>query len=227
MGIRKTHCKRGHERTPENVNKIGACLKCKAATRTGDTKCVHGRQACRCRECGGNQFCEHGRRRDRCKECGGSQICEHGIDRSQCKNCDGGAICEHNVRKARCRDCHGNGLCEHNRDRGFCRYCGISDRNREMTRASRQRRRARKLDGGESFTTWEWQTLKRQYGYRCVGCWETEEELKTIDRTLSPDHIIALTMGGLDHITNIQPLCHGKGGCNNSKGAKYIDFCTS
>jgi HNH endonuclease len=96
-----------------------------------------------------------------------------------------------------------------------------------MMRAARQRRRARKLSGGESFTTQEWTTLKRQYGYRCVCCWKPEAVLKALGRTLSPDHIIALTKGGLDHVTNIQPLCHGKGGCNNRKHAKYVDFCTS
>lgn len=31
-GANLTHCKRGHERTPENVNSIGACLTCKSMT---------------------------------------------------------------------------------------------------------------------------------------------------------------------------------------------------
>eukprot|EP00966_Prymnesium_polylepis_P126811 2932744-Prymnesium_polylepis.2 len=36
----------------------------------------------------GKQFCcEHGRQRCRCKECGGSQICEHGRQRNTCKEC--------------------------------------------------------------------------------------------------------------------------------------------
>ena len=49
--------------------------------------CPHGRQRCRCKECGGSGICEHGRRRCECKECGGSQICEHSRQRHRCKEC--------------------------------------------------------------------------------------------------------------------------------------------
>ena len=39
------------------------------------SKCAHGRQKSRCKECGGASICEHMRRRNICKECKGSQIC--------------------------------------------------------------------------------------------------------------------------------------------------------
>jgi HNH endonuclease len=87
-----------------------------------------------------------------------------------------------------------------------------------------QKRRTRKKGNGGSFTATEWRTLKRQYGYYCVGCWKTETELKALGRMLVPDHIVAVDAGGLNDITNIQPLCHGTGGCNNRKGNKYLDF---
>ena len=37
------------------------------------TKCAHGRQRSRCKECGGASICAHGRRRSRCKECGATK----------------------------------------------------------------------------------------------------------------------------------------------------------
>jgi len=113
-----------------------------------------------------------------------------------------------------------------------------SDKHRETTRkwgkvnpdrrrAAWHRRRARKLDNGGSWTATEWQTLTRQYGYRCVGCWKHEAELRLLGRKLVPDHIIPISKGGLNHICNLQPLCHGKGSCNLHKGSKYQDFVVS
>ena len=99
--------------------------------------------------------------------------------------------------------------------------------NFDIHRAHVHKRRARKIGNGGSWTATEWQTLKRQYGNRCVSCWKTEIELKALDRKLVPDHIVPLAKGGLDHITNLQPLCHGRGGCNNKKKDKFIDFVIS
>lgn len=89
--------------------------------------------------------------------------------------------------------------------------------NPDKVAANTNKRRA-KLRG--SWTATEWQTLKRQYGFRCVGCWRT-------GRKLVPDHIVPISKGGLNIIENIQPLCHGIEGCNNKKHAKTIDFVIS
>ena len=67
--------------------------------------CPHGRQRCRCKECGGSSICEHGRERSKCKECGGSSICEHGRERYKCKECGGASICEHGRERCRCKEC--------------------------------------------------------------------------------------------------------------------------
>jgi HNH endonuclease len=103
--------------------------------------------------------------------------------------------------------------------------------NPEKAKANRKvgkaRTRARKKANGGSFTAKEWQTLLKQYGYRCVCCWLTEDELKLLGRKLVPDHIISLKNGGMNIIENLQPLCHGVGGCNNKKGSKYQDFVVS
>src|SRR5438034_482973 len=64
--------------------------------------------------------------------------------------------------------------------------------NFDIHRAHVHKRRARKIGNGGSWTATEWQTLKRQYGNRCVSCWNTEIELKALDRKLVPDHIVPL-----------------------------------
>jgi len=102
----------------------------------------------------------------------------------------------------------------------------------EINRAKNRRRRARKQGQTVHFTPQEFETLKRQLGYRCIGCWKTETELRLLGRTLAPDHIISLKNGGLDCIENIQPLCHSgaKGstkGCNNNKGIQTLDYLIS
>ena len=73
-------------------------------------KCAHGRQRCRCKECGGASICAHGRRRSNCKECGGTSICAHGRRRSRCKECGGASICAHGRRRSQCKECGGAGI---------------------------------------------------------------------------------------------------------------------
>lgn len=87
-----------------------------------------------------------------------------------------------------------------------------------------QNRRARKVGNGGVFTTEQWLALKIKYNNLCLCCKRTEEELKILGLKLVPDHIIPIAKGGSSDISNIQPLCHGKGGCNNRKEAKSIDY---
>lgn len=101
------------------------------------------------------------------------------------------------------------------------------DRHRENHRAGTNARRAKRNGNGGSFTADEWNVLKRQYDNRCVSCLKTEDELQSLDRKLVPDHIVSVSKGGLGDITNIQPLCHGTGGCNNRKGSRYHDYVIS
>ena len=119
-----------------------------------------------------------------------------------------------------------------NRDRDRARKDAWNAANPDKVLAHLHNRQARKLKNGGSFTGKEWATLKRQYGFRCVGCWKHESELQTLGRVLSPDHIIPLEKGGMNIIENIQPLCFSrkkgsKDGCNNKKGTKTIDFVIS
>ena len=91
--------------------------------RAGRSICEHGRQRCRCKQCGGGSICVHGRRRTVCKECGGSDFCAHGRRRSICIDCGGGSMCHHGRRRTVCKLCGGSGICEHNRVRRTCKVC--------------------------------------------------------------------------------------------------------
>jgi ribosomal protein L44E len=105
---------------------------------------------------------------------------------------------------------------------------GLAWQKKPENAAARQaRRRARKLGQTVHYTPQEWQTLKQQLDYKCVGCGLTETALNLLGRKLVGDHIIALSNGGLDCIENIQPLCHGPDGCNNKKHAQTKDYLLS
>jgi 5-methylcytosine-specific restriction endonuclease McrA len=86
------------------------------------------------------------------------------------------------------------------------------ERMREQVRT----RRNRKYQAEGFHTETEWVMLKAKYHYTCLHCGQREPEI-----TLTRDHVIPLTQGGSDWITNLQPLCHT---CNSSKNNKSIDY---
>lgn len=55
--------------------------------------------------------------------------------------------------------------------------------------------------------------LVAKFGYSCMCCGRTE--------SITFDHIVPISAGGLDRIDNIQLLCVS---CNSSKGSKVIDY---
>lgn len=59
----------------------------------------------------------------------------------------------------------------------------------------------------------EWKELCELYDHRCLAC---RKRLP-----LTADHIVPLSKGGSNHISNIQPLCNR---CNTRKGAKIINY---
>ncbi len=85
--------------------------------------------------------------------------------------------------------------------------------NREARALMRHNRRARKLNNGGSYTTAEWQALCEQYGHRCLACGASVP--------LTVDHIVPISKGGSNDISNIQPLCMP---CNLQKGVRAIDY---
>ena len=78
---------------------------------------------------------------------------------------------------------------------------------------SRKRRAARHASPG-SFTAEEFKALCERYCNRCLACGDTEALLEA-------DHVVPLTKGGSDDISNIQPLC---GSCNRKKFVTFIDY---
>lgn len=74
--------------------------------------------------------------------------------------------------------------------------------------------RRQKAEG--SFTLEEWENKKKEYNYCCAKCGVSEEELlNKTNEGLTIDHIIPLSKGGTNYISNIRPLCRS---CNARKG---------
>ncbi len=88
---------------------------------------------------------------------------------------------------------------------------------RHQNRAKRyiyeKRRKAQVLLHNESFTSAQWEELCARYGHRCLACGE--------QGPLTVDHVIPLSKGGANDISNIQPLC---GSCNSKKGVAIVDY---
>ena len=79
-----------------------------------------------------------------------------------------------------------------------------------------------------AFTLEQWQELLNNTGRCCLDCGISEQ--KSIYRfskdgpvrgRLTPDHVVAVGVGGTEDISNIQPLCLP---CNMKKSTKTIDF---
>lgn len=94
----------------------------------------------------------------------------------------------------------------------------------EIRIAKIHKRRARESGNGGEFTAQQWVALKLLYKNRCLCCRRKESTLMALGLCLAPDHVISVSKGGSSDISNIQTLCHGKGGCNNRKGARNIDY---
>jgi ribosomal protein S27AE len=64
----------------------------------------------------------------------------------------------------------------------------------------------------------DWRRCLDYWGHKCAVC----ERPRGLWHTLAADHWIPLTASECPGTvpTNIVPLCHGEGGCNNSKGKK-------
>jgi 5-methylcytosine-specific restriction protein A len=107
---------------------------------------------------------------------------------------------------------------ERNREEVISRSKKWAEENAEKVKIAkaknRRRRRAAKNSSKSHFTVEEFDALCSVYGYACLCCGVT-------DRILEADHVVPLTKGGSDDISNIQPLC---GECNRRKFTAVIDY---
>lgn len=81
--------------------------------------------------------------------------------------------------------------------------------NPDKVRVNHQRRRERAQNAEGSHTRQEWLEVIQKQGGACATCGQVV--------TLVRDHIIPLSKGGSDYISNIQGLCRS---CNSKKHAK-------
>lgn len=88
--------------------------------------------------------------------------------------------------------------------------------NRNYKRMKKMEYLGRKYSAEGNHTKQDWEELKRIYNYMCLCCKQQEPFIK-----LTEDHIVPLSKGGSDKISNIQPLCMS---CNSIKNTKIISF---
>jgi 5-methylcytosine-specific restriction endonuclease McrA len=85
---------------------------------------------------------------------------------------------------------------------------------RQFKANNRRKRRAAKNAGRGSFTAKEFEELCERYGNKCLSC-------GSMGVVLEADHVVPLTRGGSDDISNIQPLC---GTCNRRTFVSVVDY---
>lgn len=144
--------------------------------------------------------------------------------------------------KPKCKDCDVQ-LSTYKNSRGLCLFCirrdskgekagnwkgGVTldrnyfkiknkkwiEKNREWKNYLNHLRRIKKAEVSGTHSFEDWLVLKMKYGFMCLCCKKTEPEI-----ILTEDHIIPISKGGTDDISNIQPLCKS---CNSRKGNRIL-----
>lgn len=159
-----------------------------------------------------------------------------GIFRSQCKKCmDAKSIEYHRENQPIIRAYHHNWSClnrdkinersrknskKHRETRRLCTQRARKN-NPEAYRASMHRRLARQHGLPDTLTTQDWQRALDYFHGCCAVCGRQLQDLFGT-HTVAADHWIPLSSPNCPGtvVTNIIPLCHQLGGCNNSKGNK-------
>lgn len=94
------------------------------------------------------------------------------------------------------------------------RYIDGKSQTPEYVRRASHLRRAKKQSNGGSYTFQEWDNLCKKYENRCLSCGRN-------DVPLTVDHIVPVSLGGSNDISNLQPLCKS---CNCKKRTRIVDY---
>lgn len=105
---------------------------------------------------------------------------------------------------------------EANKEKNAIRAKKYQETHKDVIAKMHHDRRARIIGNGGTHTDEEWRALCNKYGNKCLCC---KKETK-----LTRDHIVPLSKGGTNDISNIQPLCLK---CNMKKKTSTIDYRTS
>lgn len=91
-----------------------------------------------------------------------------------------------------------------------------TEHGRKLINVAIARRRARKLALPRRWSIDDWEKCLEYWGHTCAVCGRPQG----LWHTLAMDHWIPLSDPACPGTVkeNIVPLCHGEGGCNNSKG---------
>ena len=81
---------------------------------------------------------------------------------------------------------------------------------------ARDAERQAALRGRGSHTQLEWMQVLLRYGNKCLSC-GCDGSVEPLEK----DHVVPVSQGGHNHISNIQPLCRR---CNILKGTRDVDL---
>jgi 5-methylcytosine-specific restriction endonuclease McrA len=89
----------------------------------------------------------------------------------------------------------------------------LGPKGKQSRKTVREVRKAREAAALHETTEVEWATMLAFWNSRCLRCGAIDD--------ICQDHVIPVAKMGINHITNIQPLCLS---CNGIKGDSIIDY---
>lgn len=102
----------------------------------------------------------------------------------------------------------------------YARWYRTTPKGKLVNQVGQSKCKAKRLAAEGTHTTAQWIALKELYQHCCLRCGKPESKLT---RPLEEDHVIPLSRGGTNWITNIQPLCHECNGMSG-KGTNTTDY---
>lgn len=220
-------CKRGHPMTPDNLAKNGSgratCKACKKITQEAwkranpeKAKEIAERASLKFRRTHGIEEGHGQARKTHCSQ--GHEYTEENTYRfgpdgrhRQCKTCRAERVKEsyrrHREKRLAWHKAKRDANPEIHRENSRRWQRENRERANLLGRIKKQRRRA-----AGTLTVADWELVLDVYGRACLACGKPEVTI---------DHVVPISRGGLNDVTNVQPLC---GLCNTSKGTWTMDY---